>query len=62
MMAAILDRGGLTSQVKEARLCDALYAQADKFQAWSEEPGGRLINIYTDDGARKSEPGRCGPT
>jgi hypothetical protein len=53
VMAAILDRGGLSSQVKEVWLFDALYAQADKFQTWSEKQGGRLVNIYTDNRGRK---------
>ncbi len=52
-MAAILDRGGLTSQVKEVWLFDALYSQADKFQAWSEKQGGRFVNIYRDNGGTK---------
>ena len=53
VMAAILDHGGLTSQVKEVWLFDALYAQADKFQAWSATPGGRLVNFYPDNGGTK---------
>jgi hypothetical protein len=52
-MAAILDRGGLTPQVREVWLFDALYAQADKFLAWSERAGGRLVNIYIDSGGTK---------
>jgi hypothetical protein len=53
VMSAIVDRGGLTSRVKEVWLFDALYAQGDKFLAWSRQPGGRLLNIYTDDGGTK---------
>ena len=52
-MSAILERGGLTAQVREVWLFDALYAQADKFLAWSANPGGRLIHIYTDGGGTK---------
>jgi len=44
----------LTPQVKEVWLFDALYAQGDKFLAWSQQPGGRLLNIYTDDGGTKA--------
>lgn len=53
VMSAILGRGGLTAQMREVWLFDALYAQTDKFLAWSEKPGGRLINIYTDGGGTK---------
>jgi len=54
VMSAIVDHGGLTSRVKEVWLFDALYAQGDKFLAWSAQPGGRLINLYTDGGGTKA--------
>lgn len=54
VMASIVDRGGLSSKVKEVWLFDALYAQGDKFLTWSQQPGGRLLNIYTDDGGTKA--------
>lgn len=54
VISSILDRGGLTPQVREVWLFDGLYAQSDKFLAWSEQPGGRLINIYTDNGGTKA--------
>jgi len=53
VISSILDRGGLTAQVREVWLFDALYAQGDKFLAWSERGPGRLLNIYTDDGGTK---------
>jgi predicted amidohydrolase len=53
---AITDRGGLAAQVRKVWLFDVLHAQAEKFQAWSATQGGRLVNIYTDSGAPKSEP------
>jgi hypothetical protein len=53
VMSAIVDHGGLTPRVKEVWLFDALYAQGDKFLAWSQQPGGRLVNIYTDNGGTK---------
>jgi hypothetical protein len=53
VMSAILDRGGLTMHIKEVWLFDALYGQGDTFRAWSEQAGGRLINIYTDAGGTK---------
>ena len=54
VMSSIVDHGGLTSHVKEVWLFDALYAQGDKFLAWSQQPGARLLNIYTDDGGTKT--------
>lgn len=55
VMASILDRGGLTDQVKEVWLFDALYAQTDKFLAWFDREHGRLLNIYTEHGGTKEE-------
>lgn len=54
VIASILDRGGLPSQVREVWLFDALYAQGDKFLAWSDKGQGRLLNIYTDGGGTKA--------
>ena len=54
VMSAIVDHGGLSSKVKEVWLFDALYAQGDRFLTWSQQPGGRLLNIYTDDGGTKT--------
>ncbi|MFO1513254.1 MAG: hypothetical protein U1F83_10140 [Verrucomicrobiota bacterium] len=58
VMSAIVDRGGLTPHIKEVWLFDALYAQGDKFPAWSQRPDGRLLNIYTDDGGAEGAHGR----
>jgi len=55
VMAAILERGGLSASVKEVWLFDALYAEADKFLAWWDKERGRLINIYTDNGGTKDD-------
>lgn len=54
VMSAIVDCGGLTPHIKEVWLFDALYAQGDKFLAWSQQPGRRLLNIYTDGGGTKT--------
>jgi len=54
VISAILDHGGLTPQVKEVWLFDGLYAQSDKFLAWAQKPGGRLVNIYSDGGGTKT--------
>jgi hypothetical protein len=53
MMSSIVDHGGLTPHIKEIWLFDALYAQGDKFLAWSQRPETRLMNIYTDSGGTK---------
>lgn len=54
VLAAVLDQGGLTEHVKEVWLFDALYAQTDKFLAWSGSHG-RFLDIYTEHGGTKNE-------
>lgn len=54
VMSSIVDHGGLMSHIQEVWLFDALYAQGDRFLAWSKQSGGRLINIYTDGGGTKA--------
>src|SRR5512140_594474 len=54
-MSSIVDCGGLTDQVKEVWLFDALYAQTGKFLAWFDKQHGRLLDIYTDHGGTKDE-------
>ena len=55
VMAAILDRGGLTGQIEEVWLFDGLYGQVEKFLAWTELKRGRFINVYTEKGGTKEE-------
>ncbi len=55
VISSILDRGGLTGQVKEVWLFDALYARTDKFLAWFDQQPGRWLNIYTEHGGTKQE-------
>ena len=55
VIAAILDRGGLAKNADEVWLFDALYAETDKFLAWSDRHHGRLLNIYTDHGGTKDD-------
>jgi hypothetical protein len=55
VMSMIVDRGGLTDQVKEVWLFDALYGQTDKFLAWADQQHGRMLNIYTERGGTKEE-------
>jgi hypothetical protein len=53
VMSSIVERGGLTENIREVWLFDALYARGEKFLAWSDKTGGRLLNIYTDGGGTK---------
>ena len=54
VMASIVERGGLTENIREVWLFDALYGRGDKFLAWSDKTNGRLVNIYNDTGGTKS--------
>jgi hypothetical protein len=53
VMSSIVERGGLGGLIKEAWLFDGLYGQGEKFLAWAQNPGVRLLNIYTDTGGTK---------
>jgi hypothetical protein len=55
VMSSILEKGGLTENVKEVWLFDGLYARTEKFQSWFENSDGRFINIYTEGGGTKRE-------
>ncbi len=55
VIAAILDHGGLTEQVREVWLFDALYAQTPRFLAWIDRKQGRFIDLYTEHGGTKGE-------
>lgn len=55
VIASILARGGLSKQVREVWLFDALYAETEKFLAWWDAQHGRLLNIYTDGGGTKDD-------
>ena len=55
VMASILDHGGLSKNIQEVWLFDALYAGTRQFMAWQRETGGRFLNIFTDHGGTKSE-------
>jgi hypothetical protein len=57
VMAFILTRGGLTANVKEVYLFDALYGQMEKFAHWVERFPGKLIDIHTADGGTR-DPSR----
>jgi len=55
VMSAIVDRGGLSEQIREVWLFDALYGGTDEFVAWQKKENGRLRDIYTDHGGTREE-------
>jgi len=50
-----LMRGGLTKNISDVILFDALYGQTEKFAYWIENYKGRFIDIYTNNGGTKEE-------
>ena len=48
-------RGGLTPNISDVILFDALYGETEKFSHWIENYNGRFIDIYTDSGGTKNE-------
>ncbi len=50
VMAFILTRGGLTANIREVYLFDALYVQSEKFAHWIDRFPGKLVDIYTTKG------------
>lgn len=55
VMAAIVDHGGLSENIREVWLFDALYGGTENFVAWQKRENGRLLDIYTDHGGTKDE-------
>ena len=50
-----LMRGGLTQNISDVILFDALYGGTEKFAHWIENYNGNFIDIYTDSGGTKNE-------
>lgn len=50
-----LMRGGLTENISDVILFDALYGETEKYAHWIKNYNGRFINIYTDNGGTKNE-------
>jgi hypothetical protein len=50
-----LMRGGLTKNITDVILFDALYGQTEKYVYWIDRYKGRFINIFTNDGGTKNE-------
>jgi hypothetical protein len=55
VMSSIVTVGGLSDQVKEVWLFDALYARTEKFMDWHNHQHGRMVNIFTEHGGTKQE-------
>jgi hypothetical protein len=55
VISSIIDHGGMSKEISEVWLFDALYAQTDKFSTWQAKQHGRLLNIYTEHGGTKGE-------
>ncbi len=54
VMAFILARGGLTPNVQEVYLFDALYGQMEKYAHWIDRSPGRLVDVHTADGGTRA--------
>lgn len=48
-------RGGLTKNISDVILFDALYGETEKFSYWLDHAKGRFVDIYTDSGGTKGE-------
>ena len=55
VIARCLAQNVATNAVREVWLFDALYAEADKYEAWWRAAHGRLLNIHTKDGGTRAE-------
>jgi hypothetical protein len=55
VISAILAQGGLTGQVGEVWLFDALYGKTERFALWFDHHRGRFIDLYTEHGGTKDE-------
>ncbi len=55
VIAFCLMQGGLTKNISDVFLFDALYGQTEKYAYWIDHYKGRFINIYTDSGGTKNE-------
>ena len=50
-----LMQGGLTKNISDVLLFDALYGNTEKYVHWIKNFNGRFINIYTDNDGTKDE-------
>ncbi len=54
VISFILLRGGLTENVREVYLFDALYGELEKFAWWVGHGRGRLVVIHTSEGGTRA--------
>jgi len=55
VISAILARGGLTPNIREVWLFDALYGRTERFALWFDHHPGRFIDLYTEHGGTWDE-------
>ncbi len=55
VISFILLRGGLTANVREVYLFDALYGQLEKLAWWVDHARGRLVVIHTPGGGTRAQ-------
>ncbi len=55
VISGILARGGLTENIREVWLFDALYAKTERFALWFDHHPGRFIDLYTEHGGTRDE-------
>jgi hypothetical protein len=55
VISAILARGGLTGNIDEVWLFDALYGETERFALWFDHHAGRFIDLYTEHGGTMEE-------
>ena len=55
VISAILAKGGLTENVSEVWLFDALYGRTERFALWFDHHRGRFIDLYTASGGTRDE-------
>lgn len=54
-IAYSVEQGGISKNISDVILFDALYAGTDKFLNWIQNYKGRFVNIYTDNGGTVEE-------
>ncbi len=54
-ISSIVAWGGLSDDIREVWLFDALYANTERFVVWFDHHKGRFIDLYTDHGGTKEE-------
>ncbi|HUD49859.1 MAG TPA: hypothetical protein VMR33_23750 [Candidatus Baltobacteraceae bacterium] len=55
VISAILARGGLTQNIREVWLFDALYGRTERFALWFDHHPGRFIDLFTEHGGTEEE-------